>query len=185
MVVDKLPTRIIKYPDPRLRRKCAGIEVFDESVAALARRMLELMHAGNGIGLAGPQVGVCRRIIICNPTGEPADDLVLINPEITDLIGAAEAEEGCLSIPNVSVTVRRAAKVTIDALDERGNPVRRSAEGLLARCWQHEVDHLEGRLILDRMLEADRVATRRTLRQLELDFKPPRRPKSAGVSRKR
>ena len=171
MVVDKLPTRIIKYPDPRLRRKSAAIKVFDESVATLARRMLELMHAGKGVGLAGPQVGVCRRIFICNPTGEPADDMVLINPEITDLIGAAEAEEGCLSVPEVLVKVRRARKCRIRAYDLDGKPFTRDAEDLLARICQHELDHLEGRLIVDRMNDTDRIAYKKRLADLEAEYR--------------
>jgi peptide deformylase len=171
MVVNKLPTRIIKYPDPRLRRKCAAIEVFDESVAALARRMLELMHAGKGVGLAGPQVGVCRCIITCNPTGEPADNMVLINPEITDLIGAAEAEEGCLSVPDVLVKVRRARKCRIKAYDVDGKPFTRQAEDLLARIWQHELEHLDGRLIVDRMNDTDRIAYKKRLADLEAEYR--------------
>ena len=171
MVADKLPTRILKYPNPRLRRKSAAIVVFDESVAALARRMLELMHAGKGVGLAGPQVGICRRIFTCNPTGEPADDMVLINPEVTDLIGAAEAEEGCLSVPDVLVNIRRARKCRIKAYDVDGKPFTRQADDLLARIWQHELDHLEGRLIVDRMNDTDRIAYKKRLADLEADYR--------------
>jgi len=171
MVADKLSARIIKYPDPRLRRKSAAIVVFDESLAALARRMLELMHAGKGVGLAGPQVGVCRCIIACNPTGEPADDMVLINPEITDLVGAAEAEEGCLSVPDVLVKIRRARKCRIKAFDLDGKPFTSQAEGLLARIWQHELDHLDGRLIVDRMNDTDRIAYKKRLADLEAEYR--------------
>src|SRR5262245_61907887 len=93
-----LPTRLVVYPDPRLRQKCAPVRKFDERLAALADQMLNLMRASNGVGLAGPQVGVMERIFVCNPTGNPQDDRIYVNPELQDLCGSIEAEEGCLSI---------------------------------------------------------------------------------------
>ncbi|HSW44713.1 MAG TPA: peptide deformylase [Phycisphaerae bacterium] len=171
MVVETLPTRIIKYPDPRLRRKSAPIEVFDDSVVTLAERMIELMHADRGVGLAGPQVGVNRRIFTCNPTGEPADDLVLINPELVDLVGSVEADEGCLSVPDAVVQIRRARKCRIRAFDVHGQPLEIEGEDLLARIWQHELDHLDGRLIIDRMNDTDRLANKKTLAELEANYR--------------
>jgi len=169
MLVDTLPTNIVKYPDPHLRRQAEPIEVFDEYVAALAQRMLDLMHAGNGVGLAGPQVGISRRIITCNPTGQPEDDMVLINPELTDLVGAAESEEGCLSLPDVLVNLRRARKCRVSARDVTGQPFTMEGEDLLARILQHEVDHLEGRLIIDRMSDTERIANKKKLADLEAE----------------
>ena len=113
------PRKIVVYPDPRLRKKCIPVRPgeFDESLGALAGRMLELMKANRGVGLAGPQVGVCRRIFVCNPTGEPGDDHVYVNPVLSDLTGSVEGEEGCLSIPEVHVMVRRAKRCRITAQD--------------------------------------------------------------------
>jgi len=171
MIVDTLPTEIVRYPDPRLRRKCAPIEVFDESLAALARRMLELMHAGQGIGLAGPQVGIGRRIFVCNHTGEPGDDRVFVNPELSDLVGAAEAEEGCLSIPDVHVIVRRAKRCKIRAFDATGAEVVCDGEDLIARIFQHETAHLDGGLIVDMMNGADKIANKKALTELEAKYR--------------
>lgn len=171
MIVDALPNQIVRYPDPCLRTKCEPIQEFDESLAALAERMLELMHAENGVGLAGPQVGVCRRIFVCNPTGEPADDRVFVNPELFDLIGTAEAEEGCLSIPDVHVTVRRAKRCTIRAFNVTGTESVCEAEGLTARIFQHEAAHLDGGLIIDMMNGADKIANKKPIVELEAKYR--------------
>lgn len=162
-----LPTRIVLYPDPILRRKCAPVEAIDDSLAALAERMLKLMHEGHGVGLAGPQVGVPRRLFVANPTGEAGDDRIYVNPVLEDLVGADEAEEGCLSIPEVRGVIRRARKCRIRAVDPSGQPIEEEAEGLLARIWQHETDHLDGRLIIDLMRSADQIANKRQLSWLE------------------
>jgi len=169
--VDVARLRIINYPDPRLRKACKPIEAFDASVARLADRMIQLMHQAKGVGLAAPQVGVTRRMFVCNVTGQPDDDLVFINPQLTDLVGRADCEEGCLSLPDVTATVRRASQCTIHAFDVSGRPFTLTGKDLLARCWQHETDHLDGRLITDRMPEAERLANRRALKYLEAEFK--------------
>ena len=171
MAVDTLPTKVIKYPAPVLRRKANSIEKFNGSVAALADRMLELMHAGRGVGLAAPQVGLSLRIIVCNPTGEPEDDMIFVNPELSDLIGAVEAEEGCLSVPEILVNVRRARRCRISAYDVQGKPFVMEGEDLIARIWQHEVDHLDGRLIIDRMNDIDRIANKKRLAELEAEYR--------------
>ena len=170
MEIDQLPKRIILYPDPRLRQVCAPIREFDGQTAALAQRMLELMTEGNGVGLAGPQTGVCLRIFVANPTGEPGDAQVLINPVLTDLAGAVEAEEGCLSLPEIRVNVRRARRCRIQAQDVTGKRFEIEGEGLIARIWQHETDHLDGRLIIDRMDATDRIANRKQITELEQRF---------------
>jgi peptide deformylase len=133
--------------------------------------MLELMHAGRGIGLAAPQVGVLKRIFVMNPTGQEQDDMVFVNPEIRDMHGSAEAEEGCLSIPDVYVQVRRASRCRIVAQDPSGKPIEREGEDLLCRIWQHETDHLNGILILDRMGPGDKIATKKRLKELEAAYK--------------
>lgn len=169
--IDTALLRIIKYPDPRLRATCKPVATFDASLPALAKRMLELMHDCKGVGLAAPQVGLPLRLFVCNPTGEPSDDRVFVNPRLEDLQGLVEAEEGCLSIPEVTVDVRRAESCTINAHDLEGHPIEARGTELVARCWQHECDHLDGRLIIDQMSETDKIANRRVLKTLEAEYK--------------
>ena len=166
----ELPTRIIKYPDPRLRQVCAPVTEFDEQLAAMVDRLVELMRAGNGVGLAAPQTGVCRRILVCNPTGEEKDILVLINPELLDLSGQVESEEGCLSLPDIRVMIHRARRCRVRAQDVTGKPFEMEGEDLLARIWQHENDHLDGKLIIDWMDSTDRIANRKKIADLEVDY---------------
>jgi peptide deformylase len=117
--------------------------------------------------LAAPQGGVLKRRIVVSPTGQAADAMALVNCVIRDREGNVEAEEGCLSLPGVNVRVRRAKRCRLEALDLAGNPLELEGEDLLARIWQHETDHLDGVLIIDRMGPADRMAVRKTLRALE------------------
>lgn len=166
---DKLP--IVIYPDPGLRIRCAPVAKFDDALTMLVRRMIAVMHEAEGVGLAAPQVGVPIRLFVCNATGKPEDDRVFVNPVLSEFEGAATADEGCLSIPGVTVAVRRAERCVIAGVDALGQPISSSAGGLLARCWQHEVDHLDGRLIVDRMSEADAIANRKKMRELEAKFK--------------
>lgn len=143
---------------------------FGPDLKALAERMLELMHEGKGVGLAAPQVGVLIRLFVCNATGEPGDDLICVNPRLVELDGAEEKEEGCLSIPGVTVTMRRATDAVMEACDTDGNPCRKTGKDLVARIWQHETDHLDGRLITDNVSMTDEIANRRALKQLEADY---------------
>ncbi|HUW84936.1 MAG TPA: peptide deformylase [Phycisphaerae bacterium] len=161
---------IIKYPDPRLRQPCRTIEHFNSSLADLAGRMLTLMREGGGVGLAAPQLGLSVRLFVCNATGESEDDEVYVNSVLDDLSGNVEAEEGCLCLPGVVGPITRARKCVIRAVDLQGNPVERSGEDLKARIWQHETDHLDGRLIIDRMSPAAQIANRRALKHLEQQF---------------
>jgi peptide deformylase len=158
---------IITYPDPRLRKVCKPVDVFDERLAEIAGRMLDLMHQAKGVGLAAAQVGLGIRLFVWNTTGKREDDHVCVNPLLGNEEGETEAEEGCLSLPEVNVNIRRAFSCTLRGQDLKGQPFSMSANELLARCWQHEVDHLDGRLIIDRMSEADKIANRRALKQLE------------------
>jgi peptide deformylase len=171
--VNLLPTqkhRLLLYPDPRLHRAGQPVEEFGPSLQALAERMLQLMREAKGVGLAAPQVGVLLRVFVCNPTGQPGDDLVCVNPELSGLHGSSEQPEACLSLPGVNVTVRRAVRAKLRALDLEGRPFEQEGVELTARIWQHETDHLNGRLITDHMSEADAIANRRVLKQLRDDY---------------
>lgn len=159
--------KIVHYPDARLRKKAVAVECFDDRLRGVIRRMFEVMREEKGVGLAAPQIGLSLRFFVMNATGEPDDALVLVNPCLSELKGAEEAEEGCLSLPGVSVTVRRATRARLSARDEHGRPIELEGEGLIARIWQHEIDHLDGVLIIDRMGPGDELATRKALRALE------------------
>lgn len=174
----KLPTpkglKIVHYPDPVLKRIASPVTEFGPELRAFADRLLTLMREGKGVGLAAPQVGVSIRLFVCNATGEPGDDVVCVNPVLKDGVGQSELEEGCLSIPGVTVNVRRATKIVMQAVDLQGQPFELVGSDLAARIWQHETDHLDGRLIIDRMSEADELANRKALKQLKADYRPPR-----------
>ncbi len=177
--VMKLPApsslRIAIYPDPILKKKAAPVTQFGPELEAFAQRMLELMREAKGVGLAAPQVSASIRLFVCNDTGEPADDLVCVNPRFVELTGAEEKPEGCLSIPEVSVTMRRATHAVMEAFDASGKPFSISGTDLRARIWQHEADHLDGRLIIDAMSQTEEIANRRFLKQLEEKYKRLRR----------
>lgn len=161
---------IVHYPDPRLREKCKKVTEFDQELASLSRRMFELMRGAKGVGLAAPQVGVPIRMFVMNATEDDKNNLVFINPIIRDKRDNAESEEGCLSLPGINVQVRRAAVCRIAAQNVKGETFEMEADGLVARIWQHETDHLNGVLIIDRMLPSDKIATRKTLAALEASF---------------
>lgn len=169
--MDLSKLRIIHYPDPRLRKQSAPITEFDDELAALAKRMIGLMETGKGVGLAAPQVGINKRLFVMNVTGEPGDEVVFVNPAIRDAHGSVEGEEGCLSLPSIRVQVRRAQKCRVTAQDLQGREFEALVEDLPARVCQHETDHLNGVLILDRMGPSDRMATRKTVRALEEAYK--------------
>ena len=159
--------KIILYPDPRLKKPSVPVERFDQALRDLVARMFELMREAKGVGLAAAQVGRNVRLFVMNPTGEPGDDRVYANPVLSDLEGHDEAEEGCLSLPDIHVKVIRAKGLTIQAQDIEGNPFQQSATGFTARVWQHEFDHLNGILLTDRMGPVAKMSNRRKLRDLE------------------
>ncbi|MCG3131322.1 MAG: Peptide deformylase [Phycisphaerae bacterium] len=168
--LDPAKLSLVRYPHPVLRAKTRTVEDFGEALDRVARRMLDLMRANKGVGLAAPQVGLSLRLFVCNDTGNASDDLVCVNPSLTDPDGEVEADEGCLSIPGVTVPMRRAAGITLHAQDALGRPFERRADDLLSRIFQHEYDHLVGRLILDGMSEAVRIENRRAIRTLEDEY---------------
>jgi peptide deformylase len=143
---------IVHLGAPVLRQRALAVELVDDEVRELVERMFRTMYAENGQGLAAPQVGVSRRIAVVDvpPRGTPT--YVLINPRVTWASEeAARGVEGCLSIPDMWETVARPARVVVEALDAMGRAIRLEAEGDLARCLQHEIDHLEGTLYIDRL----------------------------------
>jgi len=159
--------RILKYPAAVLRKMCRSADFHEDDIEAIACRMLELMHEARGVGLAAPQVGVSIRLFVWNVGGDRENDRICVNPRLLLDDDAEDKEEGCLSLPGVSVTVRRSRRAVLHGFDATGKPFEERGEDLIARVWQHEQDHLEGRLIIDRMSTADEIANRRALRQLE------------------
>ncbi len=165
---------ILKYPDPFLRTTSEAVPEVDESVRTLIDDMVETMYANKGIGLAAVQVGVAKRVIVLDvPDEEDGEEgereakkgknlMALVNPEIAWRDGRARFEEGCLSIPGVNAEVERSARVRVTGLDREGKPLDFGAEGLLAIALQHEIDHLEGILFIDRLswLKRDRIKRR-------------------------
>jgi len=141
--------QIRQYPDAALKMEARRVEEFDEDLRSLVERMRMLMVDANGIGLAATQVGVLRRVFVF--LNDDDNVLAIVNPEITERSDATEvADEGCLSIQGVTVPVERSLEVTITGSDENGQDVRYELEGYQARCVQHETDHLDGVLMLDR-----------------------------------
>lgn len=147
-------SQVRQYGDPVLRMRANEVEAFDDELARLAERLIALMHDAEGIGLAATQVGILRRLFVFHHDGA---DRVLVNPVITASAGPDEIdEEGCLSLGPVRVPVERPLEVTIEGRDAGGEPVKLELEGLTARVVQHELDHLDGTLIIDRTDPASR-----------------------------
>jgi len=135
-----------KFPDPVLREKCEPIQNINENILFILDKMLEIMHRNNGVGLAAPQIGLKLRLVTIS-TGK--DTWKLINPEIIEKDGTQTVEEGCLSIPETYLRISRSKKVFIKALDETGKEIEIEGENTLAQIIQHELDHLDGKLIID------------------------------------
>ncbi len=161
---------IIYAPDPRLKIKCRPVETVDQSVRDLTRDMLETMYAAPGIGLSAPQIGDTRRILVCDVAreGEDRQPIQLVNPEIVWSSGELYlAEEGCLSLPDHFAEIERPSEVRIRYLDQQGKSQEMSAEGLLAACVQHEMDHLEGILFVDYLSPLKRNIILRKMKKLK------------------
>ena len=153
---------ILVYPDPFLARKASPVTVVDDRVRALIRDMFETMYGAEGIGLAAPQVGVGKRIIVIDvsPVDKTVPPVVLVNPEIVERTGSVMGVEGCLSIPGIQGEVRRAETVVVRGRDEQGKAVRIRADGILSRALQHEIDHLDGILFIDRIPSAEAASAK-------------------------
>jgi len=168
------------YPDPLLRRPAAPVEGFDEELRAIVAGMFERMYASKGVGLAAPQVGLKKRILVLNPTGSPEDEHVLVNPRILERSGPLTLfEEGCLSFPGIYAEVERPEQCRVQAQRPDGTSFEETFGGFTSRVIQHEYDHLEGVLLVDRMSPADRLRHKAALDELVARF----RKKTASVRR--
>ena len=178
--------KILHYPDPRLRTIAKPVTRVDDTVRQLLDDMLETMYAAPGIGLAATQVNVDRRVVVIDISEERNQPLYLINPEITELEGVEEMDEGCLSVPGVFEPVQRADLVKMQALDREGSLFELQANGLLAVCIQHEIDHLDGKLFVDYLSQLKQKRIRKKLEKEEKLEKVQHRgaplasPESAG-----
>ncbi|BEQ13291.1 peptide deformylase [Desulfoferula mesophila] len=160
------------FPDSVLSKTCRQVHEVDEDLKQLAQDMLDTMYAAPGVGLAAPQVGRDERLVVidCSPRDGEPQPLVLFNPRIVEMDGEVVFEEGCLSVPEFTCDVTRAERVVVKAMDAEGQPITIEGEGLLAICLQHELDHLEGRLFLDRISPLKRsLYKKRRLKQLKRD----------------
>jgi peptide deformylase len=162
-----------KYGDPVLRKRADDVSEITPSVRRVIEDMIETMYDEVGIGLAAPQVGIPLRLVVVADE-ETRAARVLVNPAITEVSGRATAEEGCLSIPGIFAQVTRGARVTVTARDLDGQPITMRAEGLLARVLQHEIDHLDGILFIDRLdpLARDRIKRKIKKEGLAEDARP-------------
>ena len=147
---------ILEYPDPRLRIRAEPVTKFDNELKTLVADMFETMYAAPGIGLAATQVNVHKRILVCDIGVDSKQPYCLINPEIISAEGKTNAEEGCLSVPEFYDFIDRAAVIRVRAFDPDGRPFELDAEGMLAVCIQHEMDHLDGKLFVDYLSELKR-----------------------------
>lgn len=164
---------ILEFPDPRLRIRAEPIAAVDEAVRRLVDDMFETMYAAPGIGLAASQVNVQRRLLVIDISEDRSRPLTFINPEIVARAEESETEEGCLSVPGIYEKVKRANRITVHAQDRNGIAFEMNAEGLLAVCIQHEMDHLEGKLFVDYLSELKRSRIRRKMEKERKDRASP------------
>ncbi|GAB6047799.1 peptide deformylase [Methyloparacoccus murrellii] len=169
---------ILEFPDERLRKKAEPVEIVDAGTRRLIDDMFETMYAAPGIGLAATQVNVQQRILVLDISEEKNSPQAFINPELIMKTGEEESDEGCLSVPGVFEKVKRAEKIRVKALDRDGQPFELEADGLLAVCIQHEMDHLDGKLFVDYLSPLKRQLARKKVkkeqRQREAGHESPR-----------
>jgi peptide deformylase len=165
---DKL--ELVLYPDPLLRKPTEKVAGVTDEIRALIPRMIETMHESRGLGLAANQVGLSIHLALISDTGEDADIRVAINAEVIEEDGALAMEEGCLSFPELTGLITRAERVKVRYLNLDGEIVEEETAGLLARCFLHEIDHLNGIMFISKMTPADRMRLKRPLKELEEDY---------------
>jgi len=154
---------ILEFPDPRLRTKAQPVTVFDQALLDLVDDMFDTMYAAPGIGLAATQVNVHKQLLVLDVSEEKNQPLVLVNPKVVVSEGSQTYQEGCLSVPGIFADVERADRIVVEAQDRRGEPLRFEADGLLAVCIQHEMDHLVGKLFVDYLSPLKRELVRKKL----------------------
>ena len=157
---------ILEFPDDRLRKRATPVAQVDEGISKLLDDMLETMYESIGVGLAATQVNIHKRVIVIDVSEEKNAPLCFINPEITVSGGQEESEEGCLSVPGFFENVKRAEHITVNALDKQGEPFEMQADGLLAVCIQHEIDHLDGKLFVDYLSPLKRQRIKKKLEKI-------------------
>lgn len=158
---------ILHHPDIRLRKKAAPVTAVDETIRQLVDDMFETMYDAHGIGLAATQINVHQRVVVIDLSEEKDEPLCFINAEILSKEGSVEHEEGCLSVPEYYEKVTRAEKIRVKALDKEGNSFEMDADGLLAICVQHELDHLDGKLFVDYLSSLKQQRVRKKLEKLK------------------
>jgi len=166
MTIDVDKCRITHYPAAVLRKAAEPVEQIDDTIRRLVERMKDIMIENKGVGLAAPQAGVGLRLFIISLDGSRENVRAYVNPMVTPQGDLEEMDEGCLSVPGVWAKIRRYKHATVIATDLDGNEFTEEAEGLYARCLQHEYDHIEGTVIVNRMGQAARIAHRRQLKKL-------------------
>jgi peptide deformylase len=157
--------KILQYPDERLHKVAARVVQVNDTIRELVRDMAETMYAAPGVGLAATQVDVHEQVIVVDVSEERNKLKIFINPELVGSSGEEESEEGCLSVPGIYEKVRRAEKVTVRALDEKGEPFTLEAEGFLAVCIQHEMDHLRGKVFVEYLSQLKQTRIRAKLKK--------------------
>ena len=166
--------KIVHYPHPALRHPGKPVMTIDKDLRLQIGQMMECMYGAKGLGLAAPQVALPYQLLVMNVTGDPNQpdrEEVYVNPVIVDRKGIIDDEEGCLSFPGLFQKIRRAKTVTVRAYDLKGKLIEKVAEGLEARAWQHEIDHLNGVLFIDKMGLLAKIASRGSLKGFEYEFK--------------
>jgi peptide deformylase len=167
------PLEVLVYPHPALRRGGQTVTAFDQDLRDLAAKMMESMYDEIGCGLAAPQVGIDKKLLVLNPSGDKSkreEELALVNPRILKKKGREWDDEGCLSFPGIRAEVERHVDITVVYQDLDGKEQSLKASGFLARVIQHEMDHLEGVLMVDRLSAADKLRVRGKLEELEQRF---------------
>lgn len=154
---------ILRYPDARLHKVAAPVTVFDDALKKLVNDLAETMYAAPGIGLAATQVDVHRQVIVVDVSDRRDALVVLVNPEIVESSGVSDIEEGCLSLPGIYELVERAERVKVRAFDKNGNAFTLEAQGLLAVCIQHEIEHLEGKVFVEHLSQLKQQRVRAKL----------------------
>ncbi len=165
--------KIMKYGSDVLREVARPVDEITDEIRQIARDMLKAMYDSDGVGLAAPQIGISKRIIVLdvNPNDPSYEPITLINPEIVERTGKTDAEEGCLSVPEIRGEVKRAEKVVVEALNLDGERIRIEAINIMARALQHEIDHLNGVLFIDHLSRLKQQLIRKQLRKIEVETK--------------